>query len=208
MGCNRVVFCWAVLFPSDSARHIRKNQKFEDTSDKSHITQFTCFALQVTLKTMPCLEGLFCAASRKQTWLTILKPLCLLDTNSVLSRKRKMLIRAALSWLTYALTWPLPWFLHLQQCDNWAVICWEVFWQANVRTAHVAVFSFVLPGLYLHFAPALRSWGGEKERLLGLVCSVWMVTSVMDFGLFNLASPVEFSSASEHQDEILKICIS
>lgn len=68
MNCNRVVFSWAALLPSGSARHIRiqferKNQKLEDIPDKSCITLLTCFAYQVTLKTLPYLGGLDCAAS-------------------------------------------------------------------------------------------------------------------------------------------------
>ena len=159
MGCDRVVFRWAVLFPSGSARHIRiqfegKNQKLENTPDKSCITLLTCFAYQVTLKTLPCLGGLVCAASKKQTWLTIPKPFCLLYTNSGLSGKRNMLIRAALSWLISALTWPLlPRPLHLQRCVNWAVIYRAVFWQVDVQTACVAVF--LLCGLASTLAVAL-----------------------------------------------------
>lgn len=172
MCCNRVVFCWAVLFPSGSARHIRilferKNQKLEDTPDKSCIALLAYFAYQVTLKTLPCLAGLVCAASKYQTWLTVPKPICLLYTNPGLPLKRNTLIRAALSWLISTLIWPLLLrLLHLWQCVDWAVIYREVLWQVDVQTARVAVFSFLCPGFYLGcgFAPALHSWSGEGER--------------------------------------------
>lgn len=150
---------------------------------------------------------------KNQTWLTIPKAFRLMDTDSGLSRKRNVLIRAALSWLISILAWPLlPRLLHLQRCVSGAVIYQEVFWQVDVQTAHVAVFCFVWPRLYLGsgFAPALHSWSGEEERELGLSCSEGMVISMRLLGLCTHAFPVDFSQAlaSEHQDEILKIDIS
>lgn len=112
MGCDRVVFCWPVLFPSGSARHIRiqfegENQKLEVTPGKSCITLLICFVYQGTLKTLPCLGDFACAASKKQTWLTIPKAFRYCVQISGLSRKRNVLIRAALSWLVSTLAWPL-----------------------------------------------------------------------------------------------------
>lgn len=160
------------VFPSGSATHIRiqferENQKLEDTPDKSRITLLSCFAYQVTLKTLPCLGGLVCAASKNRTWLTIPKPFCLLYTNSGLPRKRNMLIRAALSWLVSALTWPLlPWLLRPQRCVDWAVIYREVFWRVDVADSPCSCVFFCvawpLPWLWLCPSSAQPEWWGRK----------------------------------------------
>lgn len=62
--------------------------------------------------------------------------------------------------------WPLlPQLLHLQQCVSWAVIYWEVFWQVDVKTAHVALFCFGQPGLFgCGFAPALHICKASSEH--------------------------------------------
>lgn len=55
--------------------------------------------------------------------------------------------------------------LHLQKCVSWAVIYWELFWQVDVKTAHVAMFYFVWPGLFgCGFAPALHIWKVSSEH--------------------------------------------